>query len=47
MLGTIGARMCADLGGASMPAMSMAMPLLTKRRAVDFCLVAACLCRCS
>jgi hypothetical protein len=34
-------------GGGSMPATSVAVPMLTKRRPVDFCLVAASLCRCS
>jgi len=35
---------CAAFGRADLPAMDM--PLLTKRRPVDFCRVAASLCRC-
>jgi hypothetical protein len=40
------ARMCVDGAGMSAPAMSVVLPMLTKRRPVDFCLVAASLCRC-
>ncbi|HZD96579.1 MAG TPA: hypothetical protein VE132_00245 [Micromonosporaceae bacterium] len=40
------ARMCGDGEGMSAPAMSVVLPMLTKRRPVDFCLVAASLCRC-
>ena len=40
------ALMCVDGTGVSTPAMSVAVPMLTKRRPVDFCLVAASLCRC-
>jgi hypothetical protein len=40
------ARMCIEREGMSAPAMSVVLPMLTKRRPVDFCLVAASLCRC-
>jgi hypothetical protein len=44
--GEFGARMLGAAGRQSARATSAALPMLTKRRPVDFCLVAASLCRC-